>query len=59
LLHDRHAVLPGGVRLVPSSGGVLEISLGERTVFSKKAEGRFPEPEEVLTRFDEVVAASA
>lgn len=31
----------------PSSGGVFEVSVGDRTVFSKKALGRFPEPGEV------------
>ena len=35
--------------LVPSSGGVFEVTLGDRLIFSKKGEGRFPEDEEVLS----------
>jgi selenoprotein W-related protein len=34
--------------LVASSGGVFEVSVDGKTVFSKKALGRFPEPGEVL-----------
>ena len=30
------------VVLVPSSGGVFEVTAGGRTVFSKRAAGRFP-----------------
>lgn len=33
--------------LIPSSGGVFEISLGDELVFSKKELDRFPEDEEV------------
>jgi selenoprotein W-related protein len=51
--------LPGGVILIPSSGGVLEVSLGERTLFSKKAAGRFPEEGEVLGTLSEVLEPSA
>jgi len=36
------------LRLVPSSGGVFEVSANGRLVFSKKETGRRPEPEEVL-----------
>ncbi|MCL6513698.1 MAG: Rdx family protein [Alicyclobacillus sp.] len=34
-------------KLVPSSGGVFEVSVGEELVFSKKALGRFPEEGEI------------
>ena len=32
-----------------SSGGVFEISVNGRLIFSKKKEGRFPEDGEILT----------
>jgi len=47
ILHDFHAELPGGVTLVPSSGGVLEVSLDGKPVFSKKALNRYPNENEV------------
>ncbi len=34
--------------LVASSGGVFEVSVDGKLVFSKKSLGRFPEPGEVL-----------
>jgi len=37
------------VRLIPSSGGVLEVTANGRTIFSKKKMGRQPEPGEVLS----------
>ncbi len=36
------------LRLIPSSGGVFEVTAGGRTIFSKKQTGRRPEPGEVL-----------
>ena len=47
ILHDFHKELPGGVTLVPSSGGVLEVSLDEKLIFSKKALERYPNENEV------------
>ena len=47
ILHDHHASLPGGVLLVPGESGVFEVSLGERTLFSKAKTGSFPEENEV------------
>jgi len=35
--------------LIPSSGGVFEVQVNGRTIFSKKETGRFPTPGE-LTR---------
>ena len=35
------------VALVRSSGGVFEVTVDDRLVFSKKALGRFPEPGEL------------
>lgn len=34
--------------LVRGSGGEFEVTVDGKLVFSKRAEGRFPEPEEVL-----------
>jgi len=39
------------LRLIPSSGGVFEVTAGGRTIFSKKQLGRRPEPGEVLAAF--------
>ena len=36
-----------GVELVRSGGGVFEVTVDDRLVFSKKALGRFPEPGEL------------
>jgi selenoprotein W-related protein len=36
------------VRLIPSSGGVFEVTLDGKLVFSKKASRRHAEPGEVL-----------
>lgn len=35
-------------KLVPSGGGVFEVTVDGRLVFSKRKEGRFPEDEEIL-----------
>lgn len=51
MLSNYHEKL-GGVTLVPSSGGVFEVMLGDRLIFSKKREGRFPEDEEVLSEVE-------
>lgn len=47
ILHDFHKELPGGVTLIPSSGGVLEISLDDKLVFSKKTLNRYPNENEI------------
>ena len=36
------------MELVASGGGVFEVSLDGRLIFSKKKLGRFPEDEEIL-----------
>ena len=41
--------MPGvEIEMVPSSGGVFEVSVDGRLVFSKRATGRHPAPGEVL-----------
>lgn len=44
------------VILVPSSGGVLEVSLNDELIFSKKKEDRYPEKEEVENLVKEKLA---
>ena len=36
------------VKLIPSSGGVFEVTADDKLVFSKRELGRFPEPGEVV-----------
>jgi selenoprotein W-related protein len=36
------------VKLIPSTGGVFEVSLNGRKVYSKLDTGKFPEPDTVL-----------
>jgi len=43
----------GAVVLVPSSGGVFEVTAGDQVVFSKRATGRFPEEGEVVRNIEE------
>ncbi len=41
-----------GLRLIPSSGGVFEVTVGGKKIFSKKALGRHAEPGEVLSALE-------
>jgi selenoprotein W-related protein len=36
-----------GLELVPASGGVFEVEVDGKLIFSKKKEGRFPEWKEI------------
>ena len=36
-----------GVTLVPGRGGIFEVRVGEKLIFSQKQQGRFPEPREI------------
>lgn len=38
------------MKLNKGSGGQFEVVVDGRTVFSKKQQGRFPEPQEVLSQ---------
>lgn len=42
----------GGLRLIPSSGGVFEVIVNGKHIFSKKELGRHAEPGEVLSALD-------
>jgi selenoprotein W-related protein len=46
------------VVLIPSSGGVFEVSLDDQPLFSKKALGRFPEDGEIERELAGAVAGS-
>jgi selenoprotein W-related protein len=41
-----------GLRLIPSSGGVFEVTVGGKKIFSKKELGRHAAPGEVLSALD-------
>ena len=56
ILHDFQDRLTDGVTLVPSGGGVFEISLGDEAIFSKKRLDRFPNENEVEGRLEELLA---
>jgi selenoprotein W-related protein len=46
----------GGVTLAPGTGGVLEISVDGKRLWSRKEEGRFPEAKELKQRVRDAVA---
>jgi len=46
----------GGVTLIPGSGGIFEVRLGNEIVWSRKDEGRFPELKELKQRLRDYVA---
>jgi selenoprotein W-related protein len=54
ILHTRPLDVSGGITLVPSSGGVFEVTYQGKLIYSKKAEGRFPEHKEIDTALDGV-----
>ena len=43
------------VTVIPSSGGVFEVMVGDKLVFSKKELGRHAEVQEVLEAVDAIV----
>ncbi|MGI8475170.1 MAG: Rdx family protein [Thermomicrobiales bacterium] len=49
ILDEYAESLPGGVTLIPSSGGVFDVSFAGQPVYSKSKAGRFPAPDEVET----------
>lgn len=46
----------GGVALIPGTGGVFEVRCEERTLWSRKQEGRFPEAKELKQRVRDEIA---
>ncbi len=46
----------GEVALIPGNGGVFEVRANGETVWSRKREGRFPEPKELKQRVRDQIA---
>jgi selenoprotein W-related protein len=46
----------GEVALVPGTGGIFDIRVGEQVVWSRAAEGRFPELKELKQRLRDLIA---
>lgn len=46
----------GEVALIPGTGGVFEVHVDDRLVWSRKTEGRFPETAELKQRVRDIVA---
>jgi selenoprotein W-related protein len=46
----------GEVALVPGTGGIFEVRVGEQVVWSRAGEGRFPELKELKQRLRDVIA---
>ena len=46
----------GEVALIPGNGGVFEVRANGETVWSRKGEGRFPEPKELKQRVRDQIA---
>jgi selenoprotein W-related protein len=46
----------GGVTLVPGTGGIFEVTSGGTLLWSRKAEGRFPDIKELKQRVRDLVA---
>jgi selenoprotein W-related protein len=46
----------GGVSLIPGTGGVFEVRIGGDVLWSRKAEGRFPELKEIKQRLRDRIA---
>lgn len=46
----------GEVALMPATGGIFDVRVGEQIVWSRAAEGRFPEMKELKQRLRDVIA---
>ena len=46
----------GEVALIPGTGGVFDVRLGDHTIWSRKDQGRFAEMKELKQRVRDVVA---
>jgi selenoprotein W-related protein len=46
----------GEVALIPGSGGIFEIQVDGELIWSRKAEGRFPEAKEIKQRVRDRIA---
>ena len=57
MLHDYYEQLPGGVEIIPGSGGIFEVELNGSLIFSKEETGRFPQDNEIETKLEELLFA--
>jgi selenoprotein W-related protein len=46
----------GGVTLKPGTGGIFRVTIGDRLIWGRKEEGRFPEITELKQRVRDAVA---
>ena len=46
----------GGVTLIPATGAIVEVTVDDAVVWSRKAEGRFPELKELKQRIRDIVS---
>lgn len=46
----------GGITLVPGTGGIFEVRLDGEIIFSRKAQGRFPESKELKHQMRDRIA---
>jgi|TARA_B110000003_G_C16647960_1_gene532877 selenoprotein W-related protein len=51
-LLDKYGNLINQLSLIPSGGGVYEVTKNKDLIFSKKKEGRFPEIDELFSLLD-------
>ena len=51
-LLDNYGNAISQLTLIPSDGGVFDVSKNDHLIFSKKKEGRFPEFDEIFTLLD-------
>lgn len=56
---SKHKNAIGAVELRPSSGGVFEVSVNGRPVFSKRESGRFPHEGEAEALVDRALESAA
>jgi selenoprotein W-related protein len=43
------------MELIPSSGGVFEVTVNEDKIYSKKETGKFPKSEELIEKIEALV----
>ena len=46
----------GGVTLIPGKGGIFEVRVNGELVWSRKQEGRYPDPKELKQRVRDIIA---
>ena len=46
----------GEVALAPGTGGIFEVRVNDRLVWSRKSEGRFPDAKELKQRVRDIIA---